>query len=396
MKQRISRVTERVSAGAQRVWSGHKKQVIAAGAIAAALVIVATGLLLSAGGGQVAQATSSPSSSQPLPTPTASSTDVIPSPSASDEAGTNVQPDGWAYSDLDGVLAPADLAHRLPMAIMIGDNIPARPQLGFSSASIVYQSYEEYQETRYMMVFQEGTATDIGGLRSARPYFVRWAAEYKALYGHDGGDADSLEHVIPTLSRDIYDEDAARGGYCPYHRTTTRVAPHNEMTNTADLIRCAAKRGYPSTFQNVPTRTFVDDTPLASRAESQSITVPYRRVSVGYSFDPALDSYLRLIDGKPQIDPANNEQVYARNVIVMFQAVTAGTPTYNLQRIVLSNVGSGPAIVFKEGKAITGTWKKPTDTALTRLYDDAGNEIPLVRGEIFIQSVPPGTAVTYK
>ena len=44
-----------------------------------------------------------------------------------------------AYSDLDGVLTQPDLAHRLPMAIMIGDNAPARPQLGFSSASIVYQ-----------------------------------------------------------------------------------------------------------------------------------------------------------------------------------------------------------------------------------------------------------------
>jgi hypothetical protein len=30
------------------------------------------------------------------------------------------------------------------------------------------------------------------------------------------------------------------------------------------------------------------------------------------------------------------------------------------------------------------------------LYDATGNVIPLVRGEIFMQSVPIGTAVTYK
>lgn len=53
------------------------------------------------------------------------------------------------------------------------------------------------------------------------------------------------------------------------------------------------------------------------------------------------------------------------------------------------NVGSGKAIVVQEGKAIQATWKKSTDTSLTRFYDLSGNEIPLVRGEIFIQSIPP-------
>jgi hypothetical protein len=68
-----------------------------------------------------------------------------------------------------------------------------------------------------------------------------------------------------------------------------------------------------------------------------------------------------------------------------------GTPRVNI-----GNTGSGKAIVFKEGKAITGTWKKDSDSALTHYYDDSGSEIPFVRGEIFIQSVPPDMAVTYK
>jgi hypothetical protein len=40
--------------------------------------------------------------------------------------------------------------------------------------------------------------------------------------------------------------------------------------------------------------------------------------------------------------------------------------------------------------------KKTSDTALTHHYDDSGTEISFVRGQIFMQSVPPGTAVTYK
>jgi hypothetical protein len=70
-------------------------------------------------------------------------------------------------------------------------------------------------------------------------------------------------------------------------------------------------------------------------------------------------------------------------------------PSLDHVRPVVGNIGSGSAVVFKEGKAITATWKKTTNAALTRFYDSKGKEIPLVRGEIFLQSVPPGTKVTY-
>ena len=102
-------------------------------------------------------------------------------------------------------------------------------------------------------------------IRSARPYYVYWADEYKSLFGHFGGDDDSLYTVIPANSRYIYNMDDLNGGSCPYHRVSTRPAPHNAYTNTAVLIKCVAQKGYPAAYQNLPTRTFKDDTPLADR-----------------------------------------------------------------------------------------------------------------------------------
>lgn len=381
----------------KRNLAGHRSAVIAVSAIA--VVVVATGgllLVVRPGGGAQATATLGATESASASTSVSDSPTALASPS--DTPTSSPAPGDLVASDLDGVIAPASLAHRLPLAISIGDNAVARPQSGFSSASIVYQAYEEYSEDRYLMIFQEGTATDIGGVRSARPYFAVWAAEYNALYGHFGGDTKVLSQTIPSLSGSIYNMDDLSGGSCPYHRIATRAAPHNAYTNTAALITCLTQRGYPATFQGVSTRTFVDDTPAADRPASQSITVPYHTVSVGYKYDPATDSYLRLLNGKNQIDPANGQQVIARNIVVMFQTVSNDyfEKSTGIQRIQVGNIGSGNAIVFKEGKAITGTWKKASATALTRFYDSAGNEIPLVRGEIFIQSVPPGTAVTYK
>jgi hypothetical protein len=371
----------------ERIWTGHRALAIAVSAITI-VAIVAAGVLVVVRPGGTARAAATPSA-----TPTA-----VASPSASDsptplptlEGSPTPIPADWVFSDLDGLPAPEDSAHGLPMAIMIDDNAVARPQSGFSSASIVYQAFVDGGEDRYMLVFQEGTATNIGPVRSARPYYVYWAAEYKALYGHWGGDAKSLREVIPAMARSIYDMDDLNGGSCSYHRDYSKPAPHNGYTSSAALISCAAVMHYPSTYQNVPVRTFRDDLPLEQRPASQVISIPYRTTRVAYAFDPATDSYLRSVDGKLQIDPANGQQVKARNIVVMFQALS----TLSDGRPWVANVGSGKATLFLEGRAVDATWKKTSNTALTRFYDSAGNEIPLVRGAIFMQSVPLGTSVT--
>ena len=386
----------------ERIWTGHRALIIAV-SVVAIVAIVATGFAAVVNSsGAAAQATASATltagalASQ-SGAPTSGISTPLASPSATLEGSPTPMPSGWAYSDLDGVAAPSALAHRLPIAIMVDDNIVARPQSGISSASIVYQAPADGGEDRYMMIFQEGTATDIGPVRSARPYFVYWAAEYKAGFGHFGGDVTSLQQVIPSMARYIYNMDDLGGDSCPYHRITTRPAPHNAYTNTAALLSCAAKINQPSTYQGLPDRTFVDAAPAAERPTSASISIAYHTGTVSYQYQPASDSYLRSVDGALQIDPANNQQVVASDVIVLYQALSydsVSDPGHN--RPILATVGSGRAIVFKDGTAISATWKKPSNTALTRLYDSSGKEIPLVRGEIFIQSVAIGTAVTYK
>ena len=84
------------------------------------------------------------------------------------------------------VLVPAPLTGRLvapaaaarhPIAVMIDDLSPARPQSGFTAASVVWQAPAEGGIPRYMMVFQENIPTDVGPVRSSRYYYIAWAAE---------------------------------------------------------------------------------------------------------------------------------------------------------------------------------------------------------------------------
>jgi len=61
---------------------------------------------------------------------------------------------------------------------------------------------------------------------------------------------------------------------------------------------------------------------------------------------------------------------------------------------VVGDIGTGRALVYREGRRIEGTWSKTDELAPTHLFDSSGAEIPLVTGRTFFQIVPLGTKVT--
>jgi hypothetical protein len=280
---------------------------------------------------------------------------------------------------------------------MIDDNVQARPQAGFNAASVVYQAPADGGEDRYMMVFQEGDAKVVGPVRSGRPYFVRWAAEFRSAFGHYGGDAKTLQQVIPALNRTlIYDMDALRGAGRAYHRDKRRQAPHNAYTATELYRKVASQLGAPDAMPSgAATWTFIEDRPAAERPAAGSITVPYGRGVTGYTYDRTTNSYLRSVAGHPQIDAGDGKRVTARNVVVLFMRLSYDPESEpGHRRPVLDQIGTGKAIVFRDGAVIQATWRKADVGSLTRFYDASGAEIALVRGRIFIQVVATGTKVT--
>ena len=364
----------------------------------AALAVAAVGL-----GGLVLVTAQPPPSPSPSATPAPTTATQKPSPSPTLAPTATVAPSPTVagfFAPLDGMaVADAATATRLALAVMIDDNVVARPQSGFNAASIVYQAPADGGEDRYMLVFQELDGPDVGPVRSGRPYFVRWAAEYRAGFGHFGGDEKTRFKVIPSLDGTyIFNLDGIGSGGPAYHRITSRDPPHNAYTSTAALWSRASNLGYPLAMPSaVGLRPFKEDAPVEERPASASIDVPYNRGTSSYTYDPASNAYLRSVAGRAQVDPADGKQVVARNVVVLFMRLSIdpeSEPHY--ARPVLDQVGTGKAFVFRDGKAIVGTWSKPDNTALTRFFDGDGNEISLVRGRIFIQVVPTGTNVTFK
>lgn len=359
------------------------------------LLLLAVALAVAACGSPTSPAPS-PSDSPPvvLATPSAAPTDSpTPSPEPTPSPTPTPEPTPvLAVAPLTGRLVAPELAARHPIAVMVDDLWAARPQSGFSEASIVWQAPAEGGIPRYMMIFGEGDPTSVGPVRSTRVYYVQWAAETKAVLVHVGGSPQAMALLrAKGQGQLVYNADQYNWGAYLW-RTKDRVAPHNVYSDGKHL-RALAERVGAKPLEDAPTIwTFAPDAALELRPEGSRIDVAYRHGAFSYRYDRASNTWLRYLDGKLQHDRANNAVVAPSNVIVMevaFGLLGAGQKG----RLEAANIGSGKAWIATNGIIVRGTWKKTSAASPTRFFDAAGNPVVLTVGQTFVQVMPRGSPV---
>ena len=360
----------------------------ALGVIVVASVAVAA-LVLSTGGG---------SSSPPESTASAS-------PSASPSPSPSPTPVPVGASPVDGTLIElgelARLQQRLPLAVMIENDPNARPQSGLNKADLVYEAIAEGGVTRFMAVFWRNEAERIEFLRSARVYYIEWASELGAVYVHWGqAEEPGPGDVWPVFARlGTRTLNGFFSGEEVGYRNPDRYAPHNVYTNSGLLWSTAQARGFVGPPTLVPW-VFKDDN--AERANdpifrsARVIDVPFGGAGSPYAvtwyYDPATNSYQRSMAGTPHTDGTTGEILTARNVAVQYVTFRpSGVKSLNI----VETIGSGRAVIFQDGIAIEGSWRKDGDNLRTRFYDAAGNEISFNRGRTWLEVVPSEWAVGY-
>ena len=321
----------------------------------------------------------------PTGTPAATAT-AAPPPS-------NPPPPALVPAPLTGLLVTPEAARRHVIAVMIDDQVDARPQSGFSSASIVWHAPAEGGIPRYMLVFQETVPKSVGPVRSSRLYYVSWASELKALYAHAGGSPQALATLrAKGRGQYVYNAEVFRWEGRYFHRTRTRSAPHNVYTSGDDLRKLEKRLGAKDGPLKWPWR-FAEDAPLDARPYGGSITAVYPANKVVYRYDRKTNTYLRSVtrEGK-QFDANDGERVAPKNVIVM---VVSFHPIGDKKhRLEADLIGSGRAWISTNGRTVKGTWKKSSFTGATKFFGPDGKAVTLTVGQTFIQVLPRGWSYT--
>ena len=336
------------------------------------IAVLPTGTPAGTGGTTPSESSSQSPAPTPVPTPV-----LIPAP-------------------MDGVPVSPALARQHPIAVMIDDLSPARPQSGFTDASVVWQAPAEGGIPRYMMIFQERTPKDVGPVRSSRLYFIEWAAEWKAAYVHAGGSPQALAALRAKGSGQwVYNVDQFRWG-AYFRRIPTRAAPHNLYT-TGKQLRQVAKKAGATAKPRKAAWNFAPDAPLESRPAGGRLEADYQDNVIVYKYDRTTNTYQRTVsvEGR-QVDAGTKKKVAPKNVIIMRMVFAPLGDDTRHHRLEANVVGSGVAWIATNGKTIKGTWRKKSETAPTLFFDKNGKRVTLTIGQTFVQVMKTTDRVVIK
>ena len=295
---------------------------------------------------------------------------------------------------LDGVLVSPEAAAKHPIAVMVDDLFPARPQSGFSHASVVWQAPAEGGIPRYMLVFQENIPELVGPVRSARSYYIAWAAELHAVYAHAGGSPQALRTLREQGSGQlVYNADDFHFG-STYWRVRDRLSPHNLYTDGEHLRALIQSVG--ATDQEVESAwSFAPDVAAAHRPRGGRIEFGYSANHIRYDYDWRTNTYLRSVSGEgEQIDASNGARVAPRNVVVMLMHFGPLRDGSGKGRLEADAIGGGTAWIATNGRTIVGTWRKASLTEPTQFFDSHGRQVVLTVGQTFINVLETGSTVT--
>lgn len=299
-----------------------------------------------------------------------------------------------------------------PLAVMIENHQEARPQSGLSSADVVYEAVAEGGITRFMALFYCNLGDfQVGPVRSARTYFLDWLGEYDALYAHVGGantpgPADALSQIIRYKVKDLNQFSI---GFPVFWRDYQRLGhpvatEHTMYSTTPKLWEVGAKRDW-SAEDAAGVKWDKSFTPWSfaeskTKGTTNKISVSFWENQLDYSvvwmYDAASNSYKRQNGGSNHTDLNNKLQLAPLNIIIQFEREANANDGYpGNVHLLYGTTGSGKALFFIGGNVTEGKWVKSSRTARSKYVGQDGKEIKFEPGQIWIQTVPEGSKVTY-
>lgn len=131
---------------------------------------------------------------------------------------------------------------------MIDNNINAMPQAGLQQADLIYEMIVEGGETRLMIVMKDKDVSKVGPLRSSRHNFLDYALENDAIYVHYGWSPQARSDISELSVNNI---NGIYESASSFWRDSSRYAPHNAITSTANILKIAQRKEYKTTTKKI-------------------------------------------------------------------------------------------------------------------------------------------------
>ena len=294
---------------------------------------------------------------------------------------------------LTGAATPdgADAPVRPLLAVKVENTDAAYPLSGLDKADVVYEEVVEGGITRFVAIFQCRDANRVGPVRSARTTDPKILAplQQQPLLGYSGGAPKVVKDLVDARVIQLTEANTPDA----YTRDGEREAPHDLFTSTSALWRAGEKQVDDPATPRAPF-AYGEDLPARSR-KAGTIDITFSSLSsTGWVWESG--RWSRLLGGEP-MTLENGAPIRAENVVVQLVEVTEDTivDASGSHSPLVQMTGSGKAWVFRDGRAILGTWERDADGDLTTFLTKDGEAIALAPGVTWVELVPTDGTVSF-
>jgi hypothetical protein len=273
------------------------------------------------------------------------------------------------------------------VVVKVDNGALARPyQRGLGRAAIVYQELVESGETRFAAIFTTGSSAEVGPVRSVRETDIELLRQYGDVPVAFSGGNSGVKATFHAAVRAGYLLDASYDAVPGDYRLGERRADARNFFTTPSVLAAArpgaAARDIGLRFGALPAAA---GSPVAVAKAVFSSFVTVRVQYVPETNHWAIFQNQHEMAG---VGPAN--VIVQRVPIHMsrYVDVLGNRTPYTV------TVGSGPATVLRDGRAVTATWKRPTAADGTRFVDATGKNVPLRPGPTWTLLLPTSSSLT--
>ncbi len=312
---------------------------------------------------------------------------------------TSQELDSKTRRKTDGILINKEDANNWPFAVIIENNIDARPLSGVNDANIIYEALVEGSITRLLCIYSGSeNIGKIGPVRSARPYFTDLADEYNSLFIHFGGSPEALDRLkkgfynVTDLDGIIYD-----GIYL--WRDKTRSAPHNAYISSDLIQKYKENTGKDKQYGDFSEWLFnesnidnIIDPKNLSLAKNVYIQYSDQTTfyNIDWKYDKENDLYTRYYENDKIDKDSLNKEITTKNIIIQFTSTNVINGDDKFRKSINLTEG-GKAIMIRNGYSIEGYWKKNSFTNRTKFYtkiNGVEKEFEFNPGKTWVNIVP--------
>lgn len=330
-----------------------------------------------------APATTAVASSAEVTVPSVTTSEVVPTTSEVPVTSEEPPPPPPPAVDAMTGLAPST---NVVVAAKIDNTFPGE-QWGVGSADVVYVEMVEGQLSRLIALFHTDLPAEVGPVRSVRTtdpdVLTAYGSPALLFSGGAGGPLDNFaSSELVNASPDVV------GG--AYWRSSAAKEPYNLHANVAEI---AGSLGGISAPNNPGFRFSDDASPYAGQRDVSRVSAAFAN-PISFRWAEGVWRYVRR--GTVQSDGATGAEFAFQNLLV--QRTTAqkdGTVDSNgVASYKTNSIGSGSFTLYRDGKAVDGTWSRPDAASPTSYVDANGTPVTFRTGKTWVVLAPEQITTT--